>query len=97
MLYLTIVNKIIRHCHSWLARQYKYIFTYLSFSWGDLFFKDHFICFLMSMYAGIDLDWLQSLKQLFINVSSHTCGQSYSDGSVLEQSHQKKTGHKYMI
>ena len=23
MFYLTIVNKILRHCHSWLARQYK--------------------------------------------------------------------------
>ena len=22
MFYLTIVNKILRHCHSWLARQY---------------------------------------------------------------------------
>ena len=25
MLYLTIVNKILRHCHSWLARQYVYL------------------------------------------------------------------------
>ena len=25
MFFLTIVNKIIRHCHSWLARQNMYI------------------------------------------------------------------------
>ena len=30
-------------------------------------------------------------------VISYTRGQSYSDGSVLEQSHQSKTGYKYMI
>ena len=54
------------------------------------------------------IDWLRSLKQFFINVSYHilaasltlmalyTCGQSYSDGSV-QQSHQSKTGYKYMI
>ena len=38
---------------------------------------------------SIKLDWLQSLKQFFINVSSsYTCSQSNSDGSVLKQSHQ---------
>ena len=76
--------------------------------------------------VGIDVDWLQSLKQFFINVSYHilvasltlmalfrlapvlktifhqcvisyTCSQSYSGGSVLKQSHQSKTGDKYMI
>ena len=37
----------------------------------------------------IHLDWLQSLKQYFINVPYHnTCSQSNSDGSVLKQSHQ---------
>ena len=32
-------------------------------------------------------------------VISYTCSQSYSDGSVfsLKQSHQSKTGNKYMI
>ena len=25
MFYLTIVNTILRHCHSWLARQYIYM------------------------------------------------------------------------
>ena len=30
------------------------------------------------------LDWLKSLKQFFINVSSYTCSQSNSDGSVLK-------------
>ena len=30
-------------------------------------------------------------------VISFTCSQSYSDGSVLKQSHQSKTGYKYMI
>ena len=35
------------------------------------------------------VDWLQSLKQFFINVSYHnTYSQSNSDGSVLKQSHQ---------
>ena len=29
MFYLTIVNKILRHCHSWLARQYFLLFWYL--------------------------------------------------------------------
>ena len=33
------------------------------------------------------LDWLQSLKQFFINVS-YACSQSNSDCSVLKQSHQ---------
>ena len=28
---------------------------------------------------------------------SYTRGQSYSDGSVSKQSHQSKTGYKYMI
>ena len=34
MFYLTIVNKTLRHCHSWLARQYMYNkwFTSLKFS-----------------------------------------------------------------
>ena len=27
----------------------------------------------------------------------YMCNQSYSDGSVLKQSHQSKTGNKYMI
>ena len=27
MFYLTIVNKLLRHCHSWLARQYYSLFT----------------------------------------------------------------------
>ena len=27
MFYLTIVNKILRHCHSWLARQYLECFS----------------------------------------------------------------------
>ena len=30
-------------------------------------------------------------------VISYICSQSYSDGSVLKQSHQSKTGYKYMI
>ena len=30
-------------------------------------------------------------------VISYTCSQSYSDGSVLKQSHQSKTGYKYML
>ena len=46
---------------------------------------------------GLFVDWLQSLKQFFINVSSYTCSQSYSDGSVLKQSHQSKTGYKCMM
>ena len=29
-------------------------------------------------------------------VISYTCSQSNSDGSVLKQSHQNKTGYKYM-
>ena len=40
-----------------------------------------------------EIDWLQSLNHFFI----YTCSQSNSDGSVLKQSHQSKTGHKYMI
>ena len=27
MFYLTIVNKILRHCHSWLARQYNPLYN----------------------------------------------------------------------
>ena len=30
-------------------------------------------------------------------VTLYTCSQSYSDGSVLKQSHQSKTGYKYII
>ena len=30
------------------------------------------------------VDWLQSLKQFFINVTLYTCSQSNSDGSVLK-------------
>ena len=38
------------------------------------------------------------LKTIFHQcVMSCTCSQSYSDGSVLKQSHQSKTGYKYMI
>ena len=38
------------------------------------------------------------LKTIFHQcVISYTCSQSYSDGSVLKQSHQSKTGYKYMI
>ena len=44
------------------------------------------------------LDWLQSLKQFFFNVSYHILvAKSYSDGSVLKQSHQNKTGYKYLM
>ena len=28
MFYLAIVNKILRHCHSWLARQYLYFYLF---------------------------------------------------------------------
>ena len=44
----------------------------------------------LSLFQFTDLfiDWLQSLKHFFINVSYHTCSQSNSDGSVLKQSHQ---------
>ena len=38
------------------------------------------------------LDWLQSLKQF----SSMCHIMSYSDGSVLKQNHQSKTGYKYI-
>ena len=34
---------------------------------------------------AVALDWFQSLKQIFINVSSYTCSQSNSDGSVLTE------------
>ena len=38
------------------------------------------------------------LKIIFLqNVISYTCSFSYSDGSVLKQSHQSKTSYKYMI
>ena len=38
------------------------------------------------------------LKTIFHQcVISYTCSQPYSDGSVLKQSHQSKTGYKYMI
>ena len=38
------------------------------------------------------------LKTIFHQcVISYTCSQSYSDGSVLKQSHQSKTGYKYMM
>ena len=38
------------------------------------------------------------LKTIFHQcVILYTCSQSYSDGSVLKQSHQSKTGYKYMI
>ena len=31
VLYLAIVNKILRHCHSWLARQYVETYSYVVF------------------------------------------------------------------
>ena len=31
------------------------------------------------------------------SVISYTCSQSYSDGSVLKQSHHSKTSYKYMV
>ena len=37
------------------------------------------------------------LKTIFHQCVIYTCSQSYSDGSVLKQSHQSKTGYKYMI
>ena len=77
-------------------------------------------CLQTDRQSGEEVDWLQSLKQFFINVSYHilvasltlmalfktepseldwlhvvydvastyTCSQSYSDGSVVKQSHQ---------
>ena len=38
------------------------------------------------------------LKTIFHQCAiSYTCGYSYSDGSVLKQSHQSKTSYKYSI
>ena len=38
------------------------------------------------------------LKTIFHKCAiSYTCSYSYSDGSVLKQSHQSKTSYKYMI
>ena len=38
------------------------------------------------------------LKTIFHQgVIAYTCSQSYTDGSVLKQSHQSKNGYKYMI
>ena len=46
--------------------------------------------------GGSMLDWLQSLKQFFINASYHILVAGlYSDGPVLKQGHQSKTGYKY--
>ena len=65
-----------------------------------------FICCLLlwyflviySLHVHCLLDWLQSLKQFSPMCLTYTCSQSYSDGSVLrKQSHQSKTGYKYMI
>ena len=39
-----------------------------------------------------------ALKTIFHQcVILYTCRHSYSDGSVLKQSHQTKTGYKYII
>ena len=39
-----------------------------------------------------------ALKTIFHQCAiSYTCSQSYSDGSVLKQSHQSKTSYEYML
>ena len=44
------------------------------------------------------LDWLQSLKQLFINVSHHILVASLTLMALFsKQGHQSRTGYKYMI
>ena len=65
-----------------------YLYLFTSTAWK-------FICTVCSTvdtsgkYVVYLVDWLQSLKQFFINVPYHTtCSQSNSDGSVLKQSHQ---------
>ena len=49
-------------------------------------------------YVVYILDWLQSLKQCFINVSYHILVASLTLMALfLKQSHQSKTSYKYTI
>ena len=47
--------------------------------------------------SRLEVDWLQSLKQFFINVSYHILVASLTLMALLKQSHQGKTGYKYMM
>ena len=56
----------------------------------------------LSMHKNIISITLSRLAQVFKTifhqcVISYSCSQSNSDGSVLKQSHQSKTGYKYMV
>ena len=58
------------------------------------------VIYVWNGHVGVVVDWLESLTIFHQCVISYTCSQSYSDGSVLrtlKQSHQSKTGYKYMI
>ena len=69
-----------------------------SWSWKGLNKKYIFKTDIQQL-SNIDtvLDCLQSLKQFFINVSYHILVASLTLMALLKQSHQSKTGYKYII
>ena len=55
------------------------------------------LCFVVSDAPGSDCLLGRLAPVLKTIFHQYTCSQSYYDGSVLKQSHQSKTGYKYMI
>ena len=56
MFYIIIVNKILRHCHSWLARQYMYNKPYLINN-NHLYF-DGSCTHCSKIYCSFTISWL---------------------------------------